>query len=117
MTANFLSGEIVLAATRYSLAYFSGNPTEESVSDSASAGSGAGRPAKNTLFAPSGVNLKMAPLKFSATKRLPDASNVKLRGDVVTLAKSLLVPAGVNLKIVFSLSPTKTLPPLSIAST
>ena len=57
-----------------------------------SSGSGGDRPAKNTLWVPSGANFEIAPLKLSATNRLPDASKAKLRGDVVTLAKSLLAP-------------------------
>src|SRR6266498_2177098 len=100
---------MVLRADRLSLAYFSGRPVEESVSDSASScssGSGGDRPAKNTLSAPSGANFEIAPLKLSTTNKLPELSKAKPRGDVATLAKSLLAPAGVTLNIVFPVSPT-----------
>ena len=57
-------------------------------------------PEAKVLLIPAGVNLKMALLPTSASKRLPELSKARPTGWLSPEANVLLVPAGVNLKIV-----------------
>src|SRR2546423_14144183 len=57
-------------------------------------------PEAKVLLAPAGVNLKIVPLAWSASNRLPEASNASPVGVFNPDAKVLLTPAGVNLMIV-----------------
>src|SRR2546430_16305014 len=69
-------------------------------------------PEAKVLLAATGVNLKIVPLAWSASNRLPEASNASPVGVFNPDAKVLLTPAAVNLMIVpLPVSDSNKMPP------